>query len=60
MWRFAKTKAVSAGGDGPEKFGFLRKFVISLLKRDTSQGSLKGKRKRAGWNTNFLEKLLFG
>jgi predicted transposase YbfD/YdcC len=47
-------------GDGPENFGFLRKFVISLLKRDTSQGSLKGKRKRAGWNTNFLEKLLFG
>lgn len=47
-------------GDGTENFGFLRKFVISLLKRDTSQGSLKGKRKRAGWNTKFLEKLLFG
>ena len=47
-------------GDGSENFGFLRKFVISLLKRDTSQGSLKGKRKRAGWNTKFLEKLLFG
>ena len=47
-------------GDGTENFGFLRKFVLSLLKRDTSQGSLKGKRKRAGWNTNFLEKLLFG
>ncbi len=47
-------------GDGSENFGFLRKFVLSLLKRDTSQGSLKGKRKRAGWNTNFLEKLLFG
>jgi len=46
-------------GDGTENFGFLRKFVISLLKRDTSPGSLKGKRKRAGWNTNFLEKLLF-
>lgn len=27
---------------------------------DTSRGSLKGKRKRAAWNTNFLEKLLFG
>jgi predicted transposase YbfD/YdcC len=47
-------------GDGTENFGFLRKFVISLLKQDTSRGSLKGKRKRAGWNTQFLEKLLFG
>ena len=47
-------------GDGTENFGFLRKFVISLLKQDTSRGSLKGKRKRAGWNTDFLEKLLFG
>lgn len=47
-------------GDATENFGFLRKFVLSLLKQDTSQGSLKGKRKRAGWNTDFLEKLLFG
>lgn len=47
-------------GDAAENFGFLRKLVISLLKRDTSRGSLKGKRKRAGWNTKFLEKLLFG
>ena len=47
-------------GDGTENFGFLRKFVIGLLKRDTSPGSLKGKRKRAGWSTKFLEKPLFG
>ena len=47
-------------GDGTENFAFLRKFVIGLLKRDTSRGSLKGKRKRAGWSTIFLEKLLFG
>jgi len=47
-------------GSGTENFGFLRKFVISLLKRDTSRGGLKGKRKRAAWNTKFLEKLLFG
>lgn len=47
-------------GDGTENFGFLRKFVLSLLKRDTSRGSLKGKRKRAAWSTKFLETLLFG
>jgi predicted transposase YbfD/YdcC len=46
-------------GDSTQNFGFLRKFVISLLKRDTSQGSLKGKRKKAAWSTDFLEKLLF-
>lgn len=47
-------------GDGPENFGFLRKFVLSLLKRDTSRGSLKCKRKKAAWSTAFIEKLLFG
>ena len=46
-------------GDSTENFGFLRKFVIGLLKRDTSKGSLKGKRKKAAWSTDFLEKLLF-
>jgi len=47
-------------GDSTENFGFLRKFVISLLKRDTSKGSLVGKRKKAAWSTEFLETLLFG
>ena len=47
-------------GESTQNFGFLRKFVISLLKRDTSKGSLKGKRKKAAWSTGFLEKLLFG
>jgi predicted transposase YbfD/YdcC len=45
-------------GYGPENFGFLRRFVISLLRQDTSEGSLRRKRKRAGWDTNFLEKVL--
>lgn len=46
-------------GDAAENFGCLRKFVLSLLKRDTSEGSLKRKRKRAAWSTAFLESLLF-
>ncbi len=45
-------------GHAPENFGFLRRFVISLLKRETSEGSLRRKRKRAAWSTNFLEKVL--
>ena len=45
-------------GHGPENFGFLRRFVISLLKQDTSEGSLRRKRKRAAWDTDFLQKVL--
>ena len=42
-----------------ENVSFLRRFVITLLKRDTSKSSMKQKRKEAGWDTTFLEKLLF-
>lgn len=57
---FSEDSSRIRNGDGTENFAMLRKFVVGILKRDTSQGSLKGKRKRAGWNTAFLEKLLFG
>ncbi|WP_044254571.1 ISAs1 family transposase, partial [Rhodopirellula sp. SWK7] len=40
-------------------FTFTRRYVTTLLKRDTTKHSLKRKRKKAGWNTDFLEKLLF-
>lgn len=46
-------------GYATENFGFLRKFILSLLKQDTSRGSLKVKRKKAGWSTDFLESILF-
>ena len=41
-----------------ENFSLLRKIALTLLKKDTSKGSLKGKRKRAGWNNEFLLELL--
>ena len=47
-------------GNAAENMSFVRRFVTSLLKQETSRSSLKAKRKRAGWNTDFLEKLLFG
>jgi len=34
-------------------------LLLELLKQDTSNCSLKQKRKEAAWDTNFLEKLLF-
>lgn len=46
-------------GNATSNIGFVRRFVTTLLKRDTTKRSLKQKRKKAGWNTTFLEKLLF-
>ena len=41
-----------------ENFSLLRKIALILLKKDKTKGSLKGKRKRAGWNNDFLLSLL--
>jgi predicted transposase YbfD/YdcC len=57
---FGEDRSRIRTGHATENMSFTRKFVTSLLKQDTSKTSLKGKRKRAGWNTNFLESLLFG
>ena len=46
-------------GHAAENMTFLRRFVTTLLKQDTSKTSLKQKRKEAAWDTQFLEKLLF-
>ncbi len=46
-------------GNAAENISFLRRFVTTLLKQDTSKSSLKQKRKEAAWDTAFLEKLLF-
>ena len=46
-------------GHAAENMSFLRRFVTTLLKRDTSKSSLKQKRKEATWDVRFLEKLLF-
>src|SRR5690606_3147553 len=38
-------------------FAALRRLIISILKKNDDPGSLKSKRRRAGWNLDFLEKL---
>jgi predicted transposase YbfD/YdcC len=45
-------------GHGAENFGLLRRLALSLLKQDDSKGSLKGKRLRAGWDNDFLLRIL--
>lgn len=56
---FLEDKSKLRNADSPENFTFLRKFVIGLLKRDTSKLSLRRKRKRAARNSEFLENILF-
>ena len=48
-------------GHGAENLAVLRHLTLNLLRLDTSmKGSIKKKRLVAGWNPEFLEKLLFG
>jgi predicted transposase YbfD/YdcC len=49
-------------GYGAENFAVLRHIALNLLKRDTSakRRSLKGKRKKAAWDEQYLLKVLIG
>jgi predicted transposase YbfD/YdcC len=39
---------------GPENFATIRRAALGLIKQDKSKGSVKKKRKRAGWNNAAL------
>jgi predicted transposase YbfD/YdcC len=44
---------------GPENLALLRRWAVSLLKHaDSSRGSIRRKRLTAGWDNDFLEKVL--
>lgn len=45
-------------GHGPENFGLLRRFALSIIKQDSSKGSVRKKRKRAAWNDDYLLTLI--
>jgi predicted transposase YbfD/YdcC len=42
---------------GPDNFALLRRFALTLIKQDTSPGSIRKKRKRAAWNHDALAKI---
>lgn len=45
--------------NAPENLAVIRHMALNLLKQDKSfKGSIKGKRKRAGWDNNYLRELL--
>lgn len=43
---------------GPENFGMLRRMAVLLLKAEQSKGSIQVKRLKAGWDNDFLERVL--
>lgn len=43
---------------GAENFALLRRFVLSIIKLDTSKRSMRQKRKMAGWSEDYLLSLL--
>ncbi|MEZ6059726.1 MAG: ISAs1 family transposase [Planctomycetaceae bacterium] len=59
---FTEDKSRIRKGTAPAIMGGLRRFVLTLLKRDTSlpKTSLKRKRLRATLSTDTLEAILFG
>ena len=44
--------------NAPENFAVIRHIALNLIRHEKSKGSLQGKRKRAGWNNNYLIKVL--
>jgi hypothetical protein len=41
-----------------QNVSILHRMVLNVLKQEASKGSLKGKRKRAGWPEEYLVNLL--
>ncbi len=42
----------------PQNFSLVNKIALNILKKDKSKGSIKAKRLKAGWDNNFLLKLI--
>jgi predicted transposase YbfD/YdcC len=45
-------------GHGAKNMAAVRRFSLGLIRANTSKGSVKTRRKRASWNTNFLLEIL--
>ncbi len=45
-------------GHGPENLAILRHMAINAMQKEGSKGSLRGKFKRAGWDDDFLYRLM--
>lgn len=45
-------------GNGPENLALLRRLAFNVAKLEPSKGSMKSKRKQAGWNDDYLLSLI--
>jgi predicted transposase YbfD/YdcC len=55
---FGEDRSRARAGNAGENLAWLRRTALSVLRQDKSGGTIKGKRKRAGWNEAYLEHLL--
>ena len=51
-------RARSRKDHGPENLALLRRLALNVAKLEPSEGSLRGKLKRAGWDNRFLAQML--
>ena len=47
-------------GDGPQNMSVFRHIAMNLLRATKTKASLKVRRKKAGWNTAYLDEILRG
>jgi predicted transposase YbfD/YdcC len=45
-------------GYGAKNMAVVRRFALDLIRNHKAKGSIKTRRKRAGWNTDFLLRVL--
>ena len=50
--------ARSRADHGPQNLALIRKLALNIVRQHPEKASIKGKRKRAGWNDSFLLSLL--
>ena len=55
---FEEDKSTVRVGNSPQNFAVLRSFCLSLLKNDSTEGSMRSKRLRANCNFTHLMKIL--
>ena len=55
---FKEDLARYRAGHGAKNMAILRRFALDLVRRHPRQKSIKVKRKRAGWSTDFLREVL--
>jgi len=51
-------KSSKRDGYAAQNFSMVNKIALNILRKEESKGSLRRKRKRAGWNNDFLWSML--